>query len=1212
MKKIFWFLIALHFHFFCVAQNIGINATGAAPAASAMLDIVATDKGLLIPRVALTATNAAGPVTSPATSLLVYNTATAGSSPNNVVPGYYYWNGTAWIALLNSTSSLNAWNVIGNSGTTAGTNFVGTTDAVDFVLKTNNSEKARITSSGNVGIGTSTFDGTNPERFLVNPGVTTSVNSIVGKGSINSYLQLNIQNQSTGTSASSDVVATSDNGSETTNFIDMGINGSTYTGGVMGTANDAYLYNVGQNLLIGTGTAARSLVFMTGGTAQAINERMRIDGSGNIGVGTNSPAFKLDVNGTIGTGKASTTNGSLVFSNSTNGNTITVNSGATTTSYAVTLPPVQGAASTVITNNGSGVLTWNTFAAASGGWSILGNTGTSSSTNFLGTTDNQALSFRVNNLPSGKIETSATANTAFGYQSSQNNTGTANTSFGSQTLQANTSGVNNTAFGSSSLKANLTGTSNTGIGASALLVSTGSSNTAVGSFAMQSNVGGSNNAAVGNSALSNNVSGTGNTAVGSGALQSNSAGINNTAIGNGAFQISTGGNTNTAIGAFSLQSNNLGASNSGLGYGALGSTVAGNNNTGLGYQSGLTNTSGGNNTFVGYQADATSSALTNATAVGYNAKVASSNSLILGGLGANTVNVGIGNNVFDGTNPEKLLVNAGSTSSVNILAGKGSINSYLQLNIQNQSTGTSASSDVVATADNGSETTNFIDMGINGSGYTAAVVGGADDAYLYNIGQNLLIGTGTAGKSLILVAGGTNIATSERLRIDGSTGNIGIGTTTPQARLDITSTTGGLLMPRMTTVQRDAIVSPPLSSYIFNTTTGFFNVYNGTGWKSLGYSSSSLIIVSSLGDLPAPAGGAITLDATKNYQFDGIIDLVGNYINLNGATVRGTDLGDGVMSSVSGAVLRSSGQNIFIQNFVVVLAGGSAKAYDFSDGTGLLSCVLQNANIADATPSLGVGQISGFNNVLIQNCGWQTADGIKLTGTMERFLFFGSLATNMTSGACIEFLSSVVINDVNIGQSNFENSSTALKLDAGASVNIGRVASCILRNVTTALTGFDSFTPGWEMTANSNIPNSQTYGYLYMNGNATATTFGSLNTYIKVAGTTTSLVLHKTSTPATNRLTYIGKKNITARVFIAISGTSPSTAGAISVALAKNGTVITNPHASLTGMSNNQAFQLVLDTEVDLVTNDFVEAFIANNTNTNSYTISALQFRIVD
>ena len=82
------------------SQNVGINGTGATPAASAMLHVSSTNKGLLIPNVALTANNLAGPITSPETSLLVYNTATAGTAPNNVIPGYYYWNGTAWVRFV--------------------------------------------------------------------------------------------------------------------------------------------------------------------------------------------------------------------------------------------------------------------------------------------------------------------------------------------------------------------------------------------------------------------------------------------------------------------------------------------------------------------------------------------------------------------------------------------------------------------------------------------------------------------------------------------------------------------------------------------------------------------------------------------------------------------------------------------------------------------------------------------------------------------------------------------------------------------------------------------------------------------------------------------------------------------------------------------------------------------------------------------------------
>src|SRR5436305_2081662 len=82
-----------------IAQNVGVNSTGAAPNTSAMLDVAATDKGLLVPRVTLSSINDVATITTPATSLLVYNTATAGVSPNNVTPGFYYYDGAKWVRL---------------------------------------------------------------------------------------------------------------------------------------------------------------------------------------------------------------------------------------------------------------------------------------------------------------------------------------------------------------------------------------------------------------------------------------------------------------------------------------------------------------------------------------------------------------------------------------------------------------------------------------------------------------------------------------------------------------------------------------------------------------------------------------------------------------------------------------------------------------------------------------------------------------------------------------------------------------------------------------------------------------------------------------------------------------------------------------------------------------------------------------------------------
>ena len=100
-KLVFIFLFFIFEAQSSFAQT-GIGTT--TPNASAKLEVASSTQGFLPPRVALTATNVFSPIVGTsnlAAGLLVYNTATAGSTPNNVVPGYYYWNGTLWVQISN-------------------------------------------------------------------------------------------------------------------------------------------------------------------------------------------------------------------------------------------------------------------------------------------------------------------------------------------------------------------------------------------------------------------------------------------------------------------------------------------------------------------------------------------------------------------------------------------------------------------------------------------------------------------------------------------------------------------------------------------------------------------------------------------------------------------------------------------------------------------------------------------------------------------------------------------------------------------------------------------------------------------------------------------------------------------------------------------------------------------------------------------------------
>lgn len=105
MKKIIFILSFLFGVNYADAQT-GIGTT--TPNASAKLEVASTTQGFLPPRVSLTGTNdnttiknSAGTSITPATGLLVYNTATTTTDPFKVVPGYYYYNGASWISISN-------------------------------------------------------------------------------------------------------------------------------------------------------------------------------------------------------------------------------------------------------------------------------------------------------------------------------------------------------------------------------------------------------------------------------------------------------------------------------------------------------------------------------------------------------------------------------------------------------------------------------------------------------------------------------------------------------------------------------------------------------------------------------------------------------------------------------------------------------------------------------------------------------------------------------------------------------------------------------------------------------------------------------------------------------------------------------------------------------------------------------------------------------
>jgi hypothetical protein len=125
--------------------------------------------------------------------------------------------------------------------------------------------------------------------------------------------------------------------------------------------------------------------------------------------------------------------------------------------------------------------------------------------------------------------------------------------------------------------------------------------------------------------------------------------------------------------------------------------------------------------------------------------------LVVQGGVATQGNLNVGGIIYGGTTQSTIAL----TNPLAVLTGN--YNNYTQIQIQNTNTGgASVSADFIATAPNGTDSTNYIDMGINGNNYSVSswTISGANDGYVYIDGGNLTLGTDTIGKTVAIHVGG--------------------------------------------------------------------------------------------------------------------------------------------------------------------------------------------------------------------------------------------------------------------------------------------------------------------------------------------------------------------------------------------------------------------------------------------------------------------------
>ena len=236
---------------------------------------------------------------------------------------------------------------------------------------------------------------------------------------------------------------------------------------------------------------------------------------------------------------------------------------------------------------------------------------------------------------------------------------------------------------------------------------------------------------------------------------------------------------------------------------------------------------------------------------------------------------------------------------------------------------------------------------------------------------------------------------------------VGIGTSNPDtsALLDITTTTQGLLIPRMTNVERQAISNPQPGLMVFDTVSVTFMVYNGSGWTNLSVSDITAPTISAVTEVVTPSN-----DTTPSYVFTTneagtITTNISEGFSTNASAANGNNtvtfntLGEGSYASKTVTVTDAAGNasSLTLTTFDIDTTAPTMTitATEVSDGeTSNDATIALTLTSSESTTNFDVNDITVTNGTLSSFTGSGTAYTATFTPSAE-----GATTINVVGGA---------------------------------------------------------------------------------------------------------------------------------------------------------------------------------------------------------------------